>query len=137
MIENQHCSLKTFLPNIQHLITLNVIFDKVSLFFFCKINIENCCTNLWNWQSLFLLNPSQMLTNPSEPPVANVLCVLWNAIEFTGNIFSTPFSLILWHLKAYFRFWTSGLGSRYSTATRPWSKCRVKMLKSLCFLGFF
>ena len=74
--------------------------------------------HLWNWQSRFLLKPSQMLTNPSEPPVANVLKLPWNAIELTGKIFSSPSSLIRWHLNAYFFFCTSGLGSMYSTATR-------------------
>jgi len=33
---------------------------------------------LWNWQSLFLLNPSQIFTNPSDPPVAKVLYCLYS-----------------------------------------------------------
>jgi len=36
-----------------------------------KIRIGVSCT----WQSRFLLKPSQMFTKPSEPPVANVLCL--------------------------------------------------------------
>jgi hypothetical protein len=79
----------------------------------------NGSTHLRNWQSLFLLMPSQMNTNPSEPPVANVLYTLWNASALTGYIFSVPSSFDLWHLNAYFFFWISGFGSRYSTATRP------------------
>ena len=38
---------------------------------------------LWNWQSLFLLAPSQMLTRPSEPPVANVLYSRWKEMALT------------------------------------------------------
>ena len=30
----------------------------------------------WNWHRRFLLNGSQIFTNPSEPPVANVLWML-------------------------------------------------------------
>ena len=74
---------------------------------------------LWNWHNRFLFWPSHILTNPSEPPVANVLYSRWKDIALTGYICSTAFSFNLWHLNAYFLFCTSGLGSRYSTATLP------------------
>ena len=35
-----------------------------------------------------------------------------------------------WHLKAYFFFWTSGEGSKYSTATRPEGKNETHMSNS-------
>ena len=35
--------------------------------------VVNRWGNLWNWHSLFLLYPSQILTYPSLPPVAKVL----------------------------------------------------------------
>ena len=66
--------------------------------------------------------------------------MLWNASALTGYIFSTFPSLTLWHLKAYFLFWTSGDGSKYSTATLPvnsWGYFRSweEMVDSLTFDG--
>jgi hypothetical protein len=48
-----------------------------------KHKLEMDVGYLWNWQSLFLFAPSQMLTRPSEPPVANVLYSRWKEMAFT------------------------------------------------------
>ena len=52
----------------------------------CKncTDLETDVGYLWNWHNLFLFAPSQMLTSPSEPPVAKVLYSRWKDMALTG-----------------------------------------------------
>ena len=49
-----------------------------------RTDLETDVGYLWNWHNLFLFAPSQMLTSPSEPPVANVLYSRWKDMALTG-----------------------------------------------------
>lgn len=74
------------------------------------------CMNAFLWQKLYLKKISIMKKSAKNTTLVHV----WSYLTaLTGNICSIPFSLIRWHLKAYFFFCISTPVSKYSTATLP------------------
>lgn len=62
--------------------------------------------------------------------MAKVPCAGLNAMLFTGCTVSTPASLLLWHLKAYFLACPASDWSKYSMATRPSTEPTAKPVPS-------